>query len=338
VVPAASQAQHRELSEKLAGFLRLLDDREEVRDERAVARDEGSVRLPSGPGWHLALPLIGLEEVVGVLFVERAGGEPYDETSLSLLTIVAAQIATYLTTIRLREAQAESAHALELAHTFQQLLVGIVSHDLRNPLGAILGSAGILLTRADDPRQLKTIERILSNGHRATRIINDLLDLTRARLGNGIPITRARVDLGELLREVVEQMADSHRGRDLKLSVDAQVIGDWDRERIAQAVSNLLTNAIHHGLPDTPVRVALRSEPALAVIEVHNQGPAIPEHTLPLIFDPFKRGERLRTEGQGQGLGLGLYIVQKVVEAHGGHVEARSTEGGGTTFTMVLPR
>ncbi|HEY2031832.1 MAG TPA: sensor histidine kinase, partial [Myxococcales bacterium] len=104
------------------------------------------------------------------------------------------------------------------------------------------------------------------------------------------------------------------------------------------AVSNLLRNAIHHGLPATPVRVVLRSEPGLAFIAVHNQGPPIPEETLPLIFDPFKRGDRLRTEGQGQGLGLGLYIVQKVVEAHGGHVEARSTRGEGTTFTLVLPR
>jgi signal transduction histidine kinase len=338
VVPSAAAQGQEELFRKLSDFLRLLDDRGEVREERVQARTEGAPPLAVTGGHHLALPLVGLEEVIGVLFIERQGGEPYDEHSLSLLTVVAAQIASYLTTIRLREEQSQSGHALGLAHAFQQLLVGIVSHDLRNPLGAILGSAGILLGRTDDPRQVKTVQRIVSNAHRAVRIINDLLDLTRARLGDGIPITRQRFELGELLREIVDEMADAHRGRQLGLEAVDPVVGEWDRDRIAQAVTNLLTNALHHGQPDVPVRVALRAELAAAVIEVHNRGPTIPPETLRLIFDPFKRGVLPSREGQVQGLGLGLYIVERVIAAHGGRVDARSTEAEGTTFTIVLPR
>lgn len=332
VVPEATEPERADLFARLDGFLRLLGD-------RAATRRDDAPDAYRRPGWsHLALPLVGLDDVVGVLLVEQRGDAAYDEQCLSLLTVVAAQLATYLTTIRLLEAQARSSRALGLAHGFQQLLVGVVSHDLRNPLGVIVGSAGMLLRRTDDPRQIKTIGRIVASAQRATRIINDLLDMTRARLGAGIPIAPRPTDLTELLRECVEEARAAHPGREVRLDAPDAVAGAWDADRLGQVVANLLANALHHGAAGAPVGVALRAGDAAVSIEVHNLGPVIPPEALPTIFDPFRRGERIRSAAQGEGLGLGLYIVQQIVEGHGGRVEVRSTAGDGTTFTVTLPR
>jgi len=242
--------------------------------------------------------------------------------------VVAAQLAAYLTTMRLAH---EETRALE----FQQLLVGIVSHDLRNPLGVVIGSAGMLLPRIQEPRSAKFVERILANGQRASRIVSDLLDLTRTRLGAGIPIVPERVDLSELVRELVEEVRVAYPTRAVDLDSAPEVVGTWDPDRLAQVVSNLLNNAIQYGPADDPVRVTLRRSGANVALEVQNSGPAIPPALLEHIFDPFKRGER--TRGAEKGLGLGLYIVQHIVAGHGGRVEARSSDTEGTTFTVTLP-
>jgi signal transduction histidine kinase len=288
---------------------------------------------PAGPvspdRVHLAVPLVGLDQVSGVLFIERAGAEAYDEESLSLLAVVAAQLASYLTTIRLANEEAR-------AHEFQQLLVGIVSHDLRSPLGVIIGSAGLLLPRVQDPRLLRSVERILTNGQRASRIVSDLLDLTRTRLGAGIPIVPERVDFSELVHELVEEVRIAHPTRAIELSCEPGLVGTWDPGRLAQVVTNLLGNAIQYGPGDMPVCVTLRPSGADVVLEIQNRGSVVPPSLLEHIFDPFKRGER--TRGTEQGLGLGLYIVQHIATGHGGRVEARSSDAEGTTFAVTLPR
>lgn len=329
--PESSPDERASLAARLTSFLRLLDESEDRRsDAPDPAPPDGAARA------HLAVPLVGFDQVVGVLFVERAGAEPYDEESLSLLTVVAAQLAAYLTSIRMAEEQGRASRALGRAHDFQQLLVGIVSHDLRNPLGVILGGAALLLQRTRDERQIKTIERIISNTQRATRIINDLLDLTRARLGSGIPVTRSRVDLGEIARELVDEIRVVHPTRAVELDCPPGVVGEWDADRMAQVLTNLLANALRYSPEDSPLRVAVRPASTDVVLEVHNRGPAIPPALLAHIFDPFERGERARDAGGG--LGLGLYIVQQIMAGHGGSVAARSSEEEGTTFTLVLPR
>lgn len=338
VVPEAAPPQHDELAKRLKGFLRLLDDREQARRQE----DHPALKARAAGSSHLALPLLSLEQVVGVLFVERDQGGIYDEESLSLLWVVAAQIANYLTTLCQQETAARALRDLGRAHSFQQLLVGVVSHDLRNPLSAILGGAGLLLRRSEDPRQIRTVERIISSARRATRIINDLLDVTRVRLGDGIPIGRKSIDLGQVLQDTVEEIREAHPGRDIELDAPESVLGEWDADRLAQVVTNLLANALHHGPSATKVKVALRVSPAEVEIEVYNRGPAIPPEILPLIFDPFKRGEQQlasgRATGKAEGLGLGLYIVHQVIAAHGGRVGAQSTDLDGTRFTVVLPR
>jgi signal transduction histidine kinase len=322
--PEPAAEERAPLVARLTSLLRLMADEPDTQRGGAV------VPWPvSEERVHLAVPLVGLDQVMGVLFVERAGPEAYDEESLSLLAVVAAQLAAYLTTVRL-------AHEEARAHEFQQLLVGIVSHDLRNPLGVVIGSAGMLLPRVQDPRLAKFVERILANAQRASRIVSDLLDLTRTRLGAGIPIVPERVDLSELLHELVEEVRVAYPARVFNLDCPPGVVGIWDPDRLAQVVSNLLGNAIQYGPADTPVRVALRSSGADVVLEIQNRGAAVPPALLEHIFDPFKRGER--TRGTEQGLGLGLYIVQHIVAGHGGRVEVRSSNVEGTTFTVTLPR
>ena len=214
--------------------------------------------------------------------------------------------------------------------------MGIVSHDLRNPLGVIIGSAGLLVSRVQEPRLVRSVERILANGQRASRIVSDLLDLTRTRLGAGIPIVPERVDLSELLHELVEEVRIAYPARAVELDCAPGIVGTWDPGRLAQVVSNLLGNAIQYGPVDTPVCVTLRSSGTDVVLEVQNRGSVVPPSLLEHIFDPFKRGER--TRGTEQGLGLGLYIVQHIVAGHGGRVEARSSGTEGTTFAVTLPR
>jgi signal transduction histidine kinase len=313
------------LAARLTSLLRLMADEPETHRGAALVPWTESA---SAERVHLAMPLVGLDQVIGVLFVERGGSQAYDEECLSLLAVVAAQLAAYLTTMRLAH---EETRALE----FQQLLVGIVSHDLRNPLGVVIGSAGMLLPRIQEPRSAKFVERILANGQRASRIVSDLLDLTRTRLGAGIPIVPERVNLSDLLRELVEEVRVAYPTRAVDLDSAPEVVGIWDPDRLAQVVSNLLNNAIQYGPADDPVRVTLRRSGANVVLEVQNAGPAIPPALLQHIFDPFKRGER--TRGTEKGLGLGLYIVQHIVAGHGGRVEARSSDSEGTTFTVTLP-
>jgi signal transduction histidine kinase/CheY-like chemotaxis protein len=326
-VPEPSPGERGPLRSRLIGIFRLVVDAEEI--------GRSSDTLP-----HLTLPVMGLDQVIGVLRVEPSDDTVYDARHLRLLSVVAAQLGAYLTMISLREQEARRAQELAEAYDFQQLLVGIVSHDLRNPLSVITTVASSLLRKTEDPRQAKAVERALRNAERANRIINDLLDVTHARVTGGMAVTRQRVSLRELLKEVVDDARLSNPGRAIELVAAAgdPVHGEWDPDRLAQVATNLIGNAYQYGDERTPVRVELRAGKEGAVVAVHNRGPVIPEHLLPVIFDPFRQGEQKRRRAAGAGLGLGLYIVDQIVRAHGGHVSASSTASEGTTFTVTLPR
>jgi phosphoserine phosphatase RsbU/P len=221
---------------------------------------------------------------------------------------------------------------------FEQQLVGIVSHDLRGPLNAILTGSSMMLQRDNiDPWQAKTAARILSCAERANRLIRDLLDFTQARMGGGIPVRPAALDLHELTLQVVEEARAAHVERDIQVSQGGDGRGQWDADRLAQVVSNLLGNALKYSPEGTPVRVETQGEDERVVLEVHNAGEPIAPDLLPRIFEPLRRGKR-RSSRSDRSIGLGLYIVRELVLAHGGTVEVRSTESEGTTFTVALPR
>lgn len=221
----------------------------------------------------------------------------------------------------------------------QDVFLGILGHDLRTPLGAILLGAEVLLRSEElDSRHTKIASRIYSSVNRAEKIVENLLDFTRSRLGGGIPVLRANTDLAV----VCEAMVDEARAYHAHLSILAEsqpgLIGQFDAARLEQVFSNLISNAVQHGSETTPVTVNLHLENKQAVFRVHNEGDPIQEKDLPHIFDPMSRhSTRRATDGRSSGLGLGLYIAHEIVTAHGGTIEVCSKEGQGTTFLVKLP-
>jgi two-component system, sensor histidine kinase and response regulator len=217
-----------------------------------------------------------------------------------------------------------------------EMLTAALSHDLRSPLNAVLTSAVLIQRRSADPAVKDTANRILSSGKRMSRMIEDMLDMARARLAGGIPIKREPADLGALVERVVSEVQAAHPERAIEIQQVGGLGGSWDGERLAQVVSNLLGNALQHGDEDGAVRVETDGRrPECVVISVENSG-TIPPELLPQLFDPFRGTQRQarRTDG----LGLGLYIVQQIVVAHGGRVDVSSGDENRTVFAVRIPR
>ena len=222
----------------------------------------------------------------------------------------------------------------------ERQLIGIVSHDLKNPLNTILLAAG-MVARSDDigERAVRNTLRIQGAAERASRMIRDLLDFTRARLGGGIPIEPSRVALGPLVRDLVEDVRVGHPGRSLLLEQSGDLAGDFDADRIAQVVTNLVDNAMKYSPPGSPVRVVIDgTDESFLHLRVQNEGPPIARDLLPRIFEPLARGDAAAFDAGGRSVGLGLYIVRQLVTAHGGSIDVRSVEGEGTEFAVRLPR
>ncbi len=218
---------------------------------------------------------------------------------------------------------------------FRERFLGIVSHDLRNPLNTIQLSATVLMnSECVVMNHLKLVRRIVTSAERMGRMIEDLLDFTRGRLGGGIPINRQPANLRHICRHVLEELELGHPERELRLSATGNFQGEWDPDRLSQLIGNLGKNALDYSPEPTPVDFVLRDEGDSVLVEVHNAGSPISADQLPHVFEPFRRA----TERATAGLGLGLFIVQQIVRAHGGTIEVCSTEADGTTFTVRLPR
>jgi signal transduction histidine kinase len=222
---------------------------------------------------------------------------------------------------------------------FRERFIGMLGHDLRNPLNAISLSAQSLTRHGPlTAMQRELGQRIEASASRMRKMIVDLLDLTRARRSGGIPLSPSRTSLSAVCHQVVEELKTAYPDRVLVHEEAGYTDGVWDAERLAQVVDNLVSNALEHGGPEAPV--FLRSFPRgeLRLLEVHNPGPPIPAQRLATLFEPFQAASPSRSPRRRGGLGLGLYIVREIVQAHGGGVTVRSAEGEGTTFTVLLPR
>ncbi|HEY0096569.1 MAG TPA: ATP-binding protein, partial [Archangium sp.] len=235
----------------------------------------------------------------------------------------------------LRGLRSEALRRAELA----QQLVGIVSHDLRNPLTAITLAAesGLCKQGRDEAAQVRLLTRIRSSAERMTRMVRDLLDFTQASMGGGIVLNLQPVDLHELARQVVEEVQFAHPGRTLRVEYSGDGAGVLDADRVAQMLTNLLTNALHYSPADSPVTVSCESEADALRVRVHNQGPPIPPEDLQRIFAPLQRGAAGMDSAQ-RSIGLGLFIVNHLVRAHHGDIQVRSNHEEGTTFTVRVPR
>jgi signal transduction histidine kinase len=223
----------------------------------------------------------------------------------------------------------------------KDLFIGILSQDLTGSLNSVTVAAGLTLRIGRlHEGQMTLVSEIIDNSARGTATVAHLLDLTRARLGSGLPVVVEPVDLGFVSRKIVDEMRKHHQRRDFDVDISNNAEGNWDKARIAQLVSNLLDNAVRYSFADSRIGLRVRSDAEEVTLSVHNEGVPIPPHAIPAIFSSLNRATALDGEvhPESVNLGLGLYIVEEIVTAHGGTIAVTSSEKDGTTFTARLPR
>jgi signal transduction histidine kinase len=228
-----------------------------------------------------------------------------------------------------KRTQQQLADALE----FRDLMLGVLGHDLRDPLSVVTLCAAAVL-RQDLPEATRAkIATIEHAAERMSEMIATLLDFTRMRGERRMPITKVPTDLGMLAREITSELTTTFPDRTLQVDVQGNVEGRWDSARVGQAISNLVANALKHGDPHAPVHLLVDGSGDAVVVTVKNEGPPIPFELRPALFEAFSRGKT-----SAHGLGLGLFIVKEVAVAHGGTIDVESSAERGTIFTLVLPR
>ena len=239
---------------------------------------------------------------------------------------------------RLEELVTETTRLHEEAQdraVFAEQMIGIVSHDLRNPLSGIDLGAALLATEDLSEAQRRTLARIRRSTGRANRLVDDLLDFTKARLGHGLQIDRKTIDLHETVSHALEELEVAYPGRTLRHTRAGQGPCAADPNRLAQLVGNLVSNAMVYGEPAAPVIVTSSVDTSSCSLAVHNDGAPIPQDARPRLFEPMTRGAD--SKAAGRSVGLGLYIVRQIAEAHGGTASVSSEPGEGTTFTVSFP-
>ena len=222
----------------------------------------------------------------------------------------------------------------------KDLFIGILGHDLRSPVQAIMLSADLLSRLGSlNERQAMLTENMSDCAGRISELIDNLVDVTRARLGASLPIIRSAMDFGYVAHQIVDETRAVHPSRTIKLDVSpGDLTGEWDKARIGQVFSNLLGNAVQYGFKDSSIDVGIASDKGSVTLTVHNRGVAIPAEKLISIFNPMTRATAVTGQHASTNLGLGLYITQEIVAAHDGTIEVTSSEEKGTTFTSWFPR
>ena len=237
----------------------------------------------------------------------------------------------------LTESIASYSRAVEAS---RNVFLGILGHDLRTPLGAILLGAD-MLRRAEGSsvKASKIASQIYTSVKRANQIVGDLLDLTRCQMGPGIPVRKERLDLLPLCERIVDEIRAFHPAADVRFERKVSAEGAFDGARMEQVFSNIISNAVQHGDNRHPITIALEVSMGNAVFSVHNRGEPIPDDVLPFIFNPMGRFSQhsIVDHGPCEGLGLGLFIASEIVTSHGGLIEVISNSEHGSTFIVRVP-
>jgi len=240
--------------------------------------------------------------------------------------------------LALREAVTREKVAREEAERsvrYNEMFAGMLGHDLRNPLSAITTGANYVVRLNSSDKSTKAATRILASAERMGRMIDQLLDFTRIRVGDGLGLAPTRFDLEGVCYKVKDELEATHPERSIVVEVEGDTLGTWDHDRLLQVLSNLVGNALHHGTEGSAVRICCDGRDASFVeVAVTNDGVVLPE-VLPLLFEPFRGTTRYQ---RTRGLGLGLFITQQIVVAHGGTIDVVSDAPTGTTFRIRLPR
>jgi signal transduction histidine kinase len=225
----------------------------------------------------------------------------------------------------------------EANNAFREMFLGILGHDLRNPLNTVLTTARLMERRSELPVESRSrFARIITSGVRMQRMIDQLLDLTRARVAGGIAVNPIdERDLVSLVTKIADEVRVAHPGRAIEVRAEGSCPVRLDADRFEQVVSNLLGNAIAHG-DNRRILVTVGCKDLEATVSVHNFGAPIEPAFMPLLFDPFRKTDRPR--GRSNGLGLGLYISERIITGHGGRIDVQSSESEGTRFEVTIPR
>lgn len=309
-------------------------ERNPVHLARALEVRDGRTREPLSLAAPVPPAAAGVRELI--IRHRETGEERFLRCALGPVIIAGAVVGAIAVGSDMTARAAVEADAHRRAE-FEQQLIGIVSHDLRNPLQVVRFAASLGRRAAGvDARAVRQFERILSSSARALRMIDDLLDFTRIRFMGALSVEARPIELSALAQRVVEEVLTTHPGRHVEVETAGDVSGQWDPDRLEQVVQNLVSNALQHTTEGTPVRVRARAEAERAVLEVHNGGPGIPCEDQARLFEPFQRGKG--KPRSGRSMGLGLHITRHIVQAHGGTLELHSSDEHGTTFTVRLPR
>jgi len=301
------------------------------------------VQMPEMDGFELAELMRGAARTkhVPIIFITAGSRDPtrvfkgYEAGAVDFLfkpidpQILKAKIDVFL---ELADQRRQVTAALRL----QELFVAILGHDLRNPLGALVAGTELLAHQLTEDRHQRTLSRMSAAARRMTEMIEQLLDLTRARLGGGVGFVRARkpVDVRELVQRTLDELRASHRDREVVFEATGDCATAGDPERLLQLFSNVVANALAHGAAGGAVVARATGGIRDIVVEVSNPG-VIPADRLATLFEPFRREPR---HTRSSGLGLGLFISQQIVLAHGGDIEVASSPTAGTIVTIRLPR
>lgn len=313
------------------------------------------VRMPEIDGFELAEMMRGNPRTrsVPIIFLTADSREPqrlfrgYEAGAVDFLfkpiepRVLARKVSTFLELFEqkqqlrdqlrdLERVTGELTESLRMSETF----VAALGHDLRSPLAAVSFGLAMLERQVTDPASQRAVARMRSASGRMAAIIDQLYDVARVRLGEGLVLDRVTMDAVEATREVVREHQTAHPDLHIGLTAEGDGQGSWDRVRLARAVANLVGNAVQHGERDGGIEVRVDgTAPTLLRIEVWNRG-VVPESARPHLFEPFRRGKSSNIKG----LGLGLYIVQQIAAAHGGRIVFDSSARAGTRFTLELPR
>jgi two-component system sensor histidine kinase/response regulator len=299
------------------------------------------VQMPEMDGFELAELMRGAERTkhVPIIFITAGSRDPsrvfkgYESGAVDFLFkpidahILRSKADVFIELARQRQ---QLSQALRL----NELFVGIVGHDLRNPLSAMIAGAELLSEAISEEVAHRTRGRMVAAGHRMTEMIEQLLDLTRARLGGGVGFVRERVfvDVRELVKRAVDELGATHAGRAIRVETVGDCGTTGDPQRLLQLFSNLLGNAIAHGTRDGDVVASVVGRDRDVMISIRNDG-VVPAAILPVLFEPFRGSNRPQTGG----LGLGMYIAREIARGHGGDITVDSTSKT-TTVSVVLPR
>lgn len=304
------------------------------------------VNMPGMDGFELAELMRGSERSrhVPIMFLTAAVPERgrvfqgYEAGAVDFLVkpidphLLASKVEVFAQLHRQKLLLARQVQQIQQAQAMSDLFVGVLGHDLRNPLNSISTSAQMLeLDPSDAAGTARKAGIIQRAAGRMERLIQQVLDFALARVKGGIPVALGEADLSQLVKQAAAELGAG--GERVTIEVRGNSTGWWDADRMMQVISNLLGNAMEHGDAKAPIHVLLDgTAPEQVRLEVQNGG-VIPEETLGLVFSPFKpRAPHAR------GLGLGLYIVEQIVRSHRGEVSVTSEAEAGTRFVVVLPR